>query len=471
MKRILAGLLFVILISGCAAKVNVDKETIDKEQSAFRNQGQKVILDIFPKEFLNGIPVEELAGANASLDANGQKCTLSVKWQTNTSLKDTAILIGENLGHELELDVDTWKSSMGDSCASVTSTDEGIEIRHTIAVSRAGNGITILTDDFPYDYFELPEELNLEEVSQKSVSASWAYTLTWLFDITKGEEVTEKLLKFYTKRENYSQELDGDRGCLSYTTNGDDVSIDFWEEEEQVFIQARYQYNEPSHKDSQLMQELIANPQASILQGLPGKYWKIMGESPQSFSLSYIPDENSICYGISVPDDGNLDEILGNAEKAFNGEYISGKEGSYGFETDEYTAIIKCNGDSIGLEINEVPPADFTHPYIHDIYPEQYDPQLPDALQKMPFSMETEYSIGDEYDMVVLRKVWRLEENEAKQAWQELEAALCGKHNFESDTNSEKYGMRCVLIEYSYECNLEKKGEHWIFSVGYRIGV
>lgn len=79
--------------------------------------------------------------------------------------------------------------------------------------------------------------------------------------------------------------------------------------------------------------------------------------------------------------------------------------------------------------------------------------------------------MGDDYDMVVLRKSWRVEEEEAKQAWEELETTICEEEKYEIIKNGEKYKMGCFLTEYNYECDLEKKGDHWIFTVGYRIGI
>lgn len=472
MKKIFLGLLLVTLLAGCSTKVNVDKDAIDKEQSVLRNQGYMAILGLFPENILRGIPAEQITETSAFLDVKDQKFTLSVTWDTDTSLKDAALMVGKNLGHELMFDEDAWKSSEGVSCASVSNANnsEGIEIRHTIPVSQVGGDISILTEKFPAAYFELPEELKIENTIERSVSSSWIYTLSWRYDIAEGQKVSQKLLKHYTKKENYSQETRGDKERLSFTTNGDDMSIEFWEEKNQVFIKARYQYNKPSHKDSSLMQALVDDPQACLLDGLPKKYWDIL-EEPQDFSLSYIPDENTVWYSMGVPDTGNLEAIIENAEKVFEGEFISSKDGCYNYESDEYKVQIKCNGDKIGIEIGKEAPVDFSHPYIHEIYPSHYDPQLPDALQKAPFIMETKYSMSNDYEMVALSKFWRFGEEEAKQAWQELQAAICEEEKYASEKNGEKYQMRCFLTEYIYECNLEKKGEHWMLTVEYRIGI
>ena len=479
-KFIIIILLMTALVVGCSAEIKEIDSDYDKELDLFKDKGNQTIMDILPKEYLEYIPSEEISNASAEIKDN--ICTIWVTWETDKSLDEVASMVSNKLGYELELDEGKWKGNapQGTSLSNVTlntsNSLKGLQVSYMIDVNQTTENRTLLTESFPLACFDiLPDSVQQENAFRKVEygSDNWVFTLTWTYEQSEGQKLADELLNMYAKMDNYSQKKIDNGDEVSFNINNKDtMSIQHISEEDKSIIKTAYTYKIPGHLESTSMKSLLDDPTKSLLGNYLEDYQKILGETFEGLALSFYPEEKILAYEMTVAESENVQEIVRKAESILKGEFALNNKGQYRFNSEKISYTIKPGNGLIGLIIEEEVDASFIHPYIHDVYPVEYQPEMPPALRETPFSMETQYHNDKETDYIVLTKTWRFkEESQSKEVWGELDNKLQDLHGYNAYTNQETDTINCTIKEYGYECNLFKKGDHWIISTAFRYQI
>ena len=501
MKKAIIALLLAALLTGCAADVDQDTPdqspsvspdtaaeapspetetpspsplvSMEEAQAAYRDQGFGAVLAMLPQGYLAGIPREEIIHAHAGLNVGEQTYSVWLDWGTDTTVADAVALMEDTLDCAYELDEDTYKAQLADTgTSSVGRSEGGIQLSWELPVTGEAD-IAWLTDSFPLGYFELPDTLDALDAAQREVQPfflgemrtwQWEYSLTWEFDVAEGQALAGSLPAFYGDEDGYIQDQ----------TGGDEVNIQWYEHDERFYIDIAYIYHEPSHMQSPLVREVLADPAASLLADLPEAYHGLLGQTSPNISVIYIPGDDQLCYALYSPAGADPAAFAAGAGAVLGGEFTDNGHGGYELSTPEVSAQIKPHDEELCLEIAIAAPADYRSPYIHDIYPSGYEPLDLDALLGAPHSVGTGYYPGNEHKSLEFLQVWHVDREQGLAACEEIEGALAGLHHFSGGAFDDggAYGMRCAIREdYNFELRMEEKGEFWRLSIAFIAGI
>lgn len=486
MKRVMAlFLLCVVFLAGCSGNqgaveipqgnTNVTQqpeEIIDA--SVLRTKGIRAILDLVPSEFLLSIPVAEIAGAQASL--NHKTCNVLISWRTDKDMKDVAAMLGAKLNYDLVQGEDDMRNPEGADYPNARLKKNGsmLDILY-ILTPEQGVG-TLLTGSFPLDKFkDLPEELDLS-IAERTVTYNerldaWEYQLNWRLASSVGSKVWQNSLTLYSKNDGYNQKVDDIRGELSYNiAHNEKMSIDCNYGDE-YHIKARYEFKTPVQASAELMQQLIDSTGKVLLSELTEGYLSILKDY-DVLGLSYRPTENMLTYSIQGPKSEDVQPIAVRAGQVIGVKLTANDRGGYQCGGQDYAFTIKLAGDRVGWELEKKQSLGFVHPYIHDVFPASFVPNLPEALKAEPQVLQTGYSEGETGVYVSFERTWLVDEaTKASNVFKELGDSIKGYPGYNVTNEAGRQVANCSVKGYGVEYSLAEQGSQRRITIAIRYRV
>lgn len=442
-------------------------DEIDSE--AFRRQRFEAIIGIIPAKYRIAIPKEEIIGAEAELDI--KSCSVTIEWATNHSMKDVAALISEKLPYNMVKSDTDWRNpddSGFDIGTRIKQSEQGLKITYIFSVEKAEG--TILTDGFPIDiYSELPQELDLTSarrmVSYDDIRSVWRYVLVWNIG-EQGQSITDKLSDLYMSRDGYVERNNDGNRTIQYDIGRNEKMVIGWRTQDEYTLDAAYEYTVPGHLESELMQLLLEGGPSILVSDLPEECLEIL-HTAKGASLTYYAIDGIICYSMTGPNN----ESHPYAEKAalLTGAPLTQNErGGYNFAGDGYSLTIKFNEQMAGWEYEKEATEGFMHPFIHDIYPLEYEPELPDVIKEKLFSMSTGYWAGDKIEAEMERTYFIEDIKAAEKALDALKNTLSDYPGFYYNNKDGITSLECNIKEYRLSCVLEDNGGMLLLKVKFR---
>lgn len=240
-------------------------------------------------------------------------------------------------------------------------------------------------------------------------------------------------------------------GCRT----GDEYSVD-----------AVYEYTMPGHLESELMQTLPGSETSILVSDLPEESLDIL-YAADGASLTYYAMDGIVCFSMTGPDN-DQHPFAEKAESLTGAPLTQNEHGGYNFSGDGYSLTIKFGQGNASWEYEMEVAEGFLHPYIHDIYPEEYEPDLPVALKEKPYSMATSYSVGDETAVEMERTYVIKDKEAAEEALDVLKKTLLDYPGFDFGRDSGRTSLTCNIKEYNFSCVLEPKDDKLLLKTIFR---